>query len=387
MTMHKHNTGVTLIELMLALAISAILMLGVGTIYSSSKRGYIIQEEFARMQESARFALKFLVEDMRMAGFVGCAWNNNLDYQDFLQGTDDFMSNFRVGLEGLEANTTGPGDNLNLATPSAGWHSAPPAVIAGNVPGSDILIVRHARDSGARMSENKASANFTLFDQGNDLVTVGGRECHIPSDICEGDVLLASDCSKSRLFQATELQKNPGVVRVIHSATGTPGNDPSSWGGASEKHDHFAKEDTQILQASAYAYYVGTSAATGEPALYRISARPGSAAEELVEGIENMQVLYGIDTDKTAIDDQGDGIANRYVPASQVNFAIDNVVSARISLLIRTPGEIPRETAAAADTYLLGGATAASAVSVTTPADHRIRKIFTTTVKVRNKGL
>ncbi|MBI1422903.1 MAG: prepilin-type N-terminal cleavage/methylation domain-containing protein [Gammaproteobacteria bacterium] len=69
-TRHFANqTGVTLVELMIALAISAILMLGVSSIYVSSKRGYKIQDNLSRQQENSRFSLEVLMRDLRMAGY------------------------------------------------------------------------------------------------------------------------------------------------------------------------------------------------------------------------------------------------------------------------------------------------------------------------------
>jgi type IV pilus assembly protein PilW len=68
----KHTnfqTGMTLIELMLALAISSILMLGVASVYVSSKRGYNIGDNLSRQQENSRFSLELLVHDLRMAGY------------------------------------------------------------------------------------------------------------------------------------------------------------------------------------------------------------------------------------------------------------------------------------------------------------------------------
>ncbi|MDX5152354.1 MAG: prepilin-type N-terminal cleavage/methylation domain-containing protein, partial [Acidiferrobacterales bacterium] len=52
---HKHR-GVTLVELMVAMVISTIVLLGVATVYSSTKRSYKVQEEMARLQENARYA-------------------------------------------------------------------------------------------------------------------------------------------------------------------------------------------------------------------------------------------------------------------------------------------------------------------------------------------
>ena len=65
----KYQTGMTLIELMLALVISSVLMFGVATVYVSSKRGYNIQDNLARQQENSRFSLQLLTQDLRMAGY------------------------------------------------------------------------------------------------------------------------------------------------------------------------------------------------------------------------------------------------------------------------------------------------------------------------------
>jgi type IV pilus assembly protein PilW len=394
MNKRKLQKGVSLIELMLAVAISSILLLGVGLVYKNSKRGYNIQEEFSALQENARIAMNFLVKDIRLAGFIGCAWNNNLDYEDFLQpvagaGNDSFLTSFRVGLEGFEADNTGPGNTVDLATYAGAWDRALPAAVAaqGPIPGSDVLIVRRARGSGIKLTNNKESANFRISDEGTNI---GTGNCHGPTELCEGDILLVTDCSKSRLFQASDIQDSTDELLIVHQAAGNPGNNPGdvSWGGAStDPENHYEEGDAELFKASAFAYYIDTGAG-GEPALFRISAAPGSLPEELIEGVENMQVLYGIDTDKTsATDTSFDGVANQYVTADAVNFNNDNVVSARISLLMRSSAV--KETAVTpANPLKLVGTTAASSTRVTTSvADRSVRKVFTVTVKVRNKGL
>jgi type IV pilus assembly protein PilW len=396
----KHNIfrGVTLVELMIAVAISSILMLGVGSVYFNSKRTYLVQEEFAYMQESARIAMHYLVDDIRKAGYVGCAWNTNLDYENYLSnnatvaGAD--MGNFLVGLEGAEATTSGPGDSVNLGgTPASGYVSraAPSYITRTPLDGSDIIIVRYADGAGIKLAINNNAGNVWIDDLGNPaLINVSGKKCHTASGVCEGDILLVSDCQKSRLFQATTLQTTADKgINITHTASGTPGNGQVNWGGASGKYPIFEVDDSAIAHAASYAYYVANNN-DGEPSLFRQQLRTGSTPQELIVGVENMQILYGVDTDKTALDDTDfDGVANQYVTADAVNTNNDNVVSARISLLLRTNREISTKTsvAATAKTFFLGGATAATATSVTSPADRRLRKVFTSTVKLRNKGL
>ncbi len=400
------NKGVTLIELMLALVISMTLLLGVGTIYYNSKRSYLIQDEFAHMQESARIAMKFISEDIRMAGHVGCVWNNDLDHTSFLTtlanaADNDAMINYAIGMEGFEANGTAPGSNVttDLSSSTTTWHATLPSFISGStrtpIRDSDILVVRYAQGNGFRLTQNKAATHLWIDPMGdNSIDGSSGTNCHIPSDICVGDLLIASDCQKSRLFQATALSAPAEGIQITHNNTGTPGNAAThiSWGTATDHPNDFDFQDSYVYKATAYAYYVA-NAANGQPSLYRIELRPGATPEELVQGVENMQILYGIDTDKTAATEKGDGVANRYRPANAVATATDHVISARISLLLRTADEINKATtvAATSSAYRLTGMTNATSTRITPEpggnADRRLRRVFTTTIKIRNKGL
>lgn len=61
--------GLTLIELMVALAISSFIILGVSTVFATSKRVYQSQEGLSRIQENGRFVTAYLTDDLRLAGF------------------------------------------------------------------------------------------------------------------------------------------------------------------------------------------------------------------------------------------------------------------------------------------------------------------------------
>ena len=63
----------TLVEIMVALTISLILLAGVMQIFLASKQTYRMQDGMSRLQENARFALHFLDQDLRMAGYHGCS--------------------------------------------------------------------------------------------------------------------------------------------------------------------------------------------------------------------------------------------------------------------------------------------------------------------------
>jgi len=102
--------------------------------------------------------------------------------------------------------------------------------------------------------------------------------------------------------------------------------------------------------------------------LNALSALPLTATE-LVPDIEAMQILYGVDTNKTQ------NVAN-YVTADQVT-DFNAVMSIKVALLAASaPGSA--NPPAVALTYNLLGTT------VTAPIDRRSRQVFEETIAVRN---
>lgn len=64
------QNGFTIVEIMVAITLSAILIAGVIQVYLSSKESFRVQSELARLQESQRIAMEFLQRDISKAGFV-----------------------------------------------------------------------------------------------------------------------------------------------------------------------------------------------------------------------------------------------------------------------------------------------------------------------------
>ncbi|ROM79606.1 pilus assembly protein PilW [Pseudomonas brassicacearum] len=70
--MRGRSRGFGLIELMIALVLSLIVVLGVVQIFIAAKNTYVSQGAAAVMQEDARFALSKMVQELRMVGMFGC---------------------------------------------------------------------------------------------------------------------------------------------------------------------------------------------------------------------------------------------------------------------------------------------------------------------------
>lgn len=75
MNAHKQS-GLSLIEIMVAVVISSILILGVTDLFNSSFMGGRSNSELAQMQESGRLAMEIIGADARLAGLQTCTTEN-----------------------------------------------------------------------------------------------------------------------------------------------------------------------------------------------------------------------------------------------------------------------------------------------------------------------
>ena len=69
--LYRSQRGLTLVELMVALAIGSFLIIGAVQIYNQSRAAFVINESIARVQETAQFAMDTIEADLRMASNWG----------------------------------------------------------------------------------------------------------------------------------------------------------------------------------------------------------------------------------------------------------------------------------------------------------------------------
>ncbi len=87
------GSGLSLIELLVAIALGGILMGGAISLFVNNRATYEITNDMARLQENARFALQLMTEDLRMAGYIGCI-------NDFTKVRDNVTPNVGAIAEG-----------------------------------------------------------------------------------------------------------------------------------------------------------------------------------------------------------------------------------------------------------------------------------------------
>lgn len=320
----SRQSGVTLVELMIAMVIGMFLVGGVLQVFSSARQTYRVHDATSRMQEGGRMALEVLARDIRMADYWGCASNsiqmvNNLDpagtgYTDFVTG----------GIVGTDGGGMAP-DSITLrGGVNAGIDIAPPY-------------------------GPQASANIKVND-GNGLA--------------QDEIVMVSDCTNGDIFQITNSNPDGSGVLVHNTGSGNPGNYNATNPGCPGSNAHCLSKvyggDAKILLTREIIYNIGTGS-EGEPALFRNGA-------EFVDGIENLQILYGEDID-------GSGTPNYFVPEGQVA-NMDAVISIRIAIVTRSYDDFL--TGGIAQNYNVLG------TNVVAP-DQRLRQVYTSTIAVRNR--
>ncbi|HEY0961773.1 MAG TPA: PilW family protein [Pseudomonadales bacterium] len=372
----RSQRGMSVVELLVALALSATLMAGVVGVFVAMFQVDRTQEGISRMQESARFALNFLGQDLRMAGYLGCS--STLEADKINNTLNGPPASFQPGrpIQGWEADNSDPGViNNSVAneavgnTATSGWSTSGGNVLDSTraLPGTDIVRIWGADPTVEATLRATPPAAATQVNVTNTV------------SITDGDILLLSDCEHADLVQACNTQVvggTPASLNLILSQGCTPGNIASL--------GLQAEAGTKVMKLGGTVYYIGKrdNVATNPPTLFRRQLSTtgiAGAAEELVEGIEDMQILYGEDTNNDI-----NSAADRFVPADQVA-DWDDVVSVRISLLVQSLENnlVPTPQAYTFNGVVYNGASGNGAA----PPDGRLRRTFTTTINLRNVTL
>lgn len=368
--------GLSLIELLIAMVLGLTLAAGVIQIYVGSTTTERDQEARLRMQENGRFALNFLANEMRMAGYLGCFGSmEGLTANDNLNHPANSTMQPGYGIQGWEAAGTAPGDIANsvlnvatIASNNAEWTGSDfpgfniPVVQA--VPNSDILRLWGGIGEPAIVTAiTNAGADPVLTTTTN-------------AGIQDNDFLIVSDCEQVDFAQACDVV-NAGVVTTVTLDTTCPmGNIGAAFLSS------VAPAEVMRLQGSLF--YVGKrdNDATNPPTLFRASLDTNGTIdtpEELVEGVESMQLLYGVNVDQDIR-----ATVDAWVTADNV-FDWDEVIAVRINLLMQSieDGTVPEPQAYTFNGVNYNGVGANGSL----PADERVRRIFQTTISLRNRAL
>ena len=291
----RRQRGLTLVELLIALVMGLVLLLGVITVFMANKQTYRHQDALARLQENGRFAINRLERDIRRAsGMFGCEPTNIINT---LNSLSDGSSG---GCPGTSLVPIG-------GAPIFGRDNVTGVTIGGKAVknGTDILQILLGVGGQCKILDHGPLTSAQLKVDGN---------CSQLKDLDMVMVVNDLTCERAAVFQITNTNARPEGnnhhIEVVHNTgRGFPGN--------CQKEFQSVYEGGYMIQIAYRTYFIGTGA-SGLPALflYEAGTELQQPAQELVEGVEDMQLLYGVDTDS-----DNDRQVDAYLTAAQVEAA------------------------------------------------------------------
>jgi type IV pilus assembly protein PilW len=329
---HYGQSGFSLVELMVAVTIGLIILMALSGLFLSSNRASVEMRKSTQQQESGRYASQLLSEDLMMAGYLA-----EFDSSPLMTPAEPLPESCGKDiadlLTALPLHVQGINDAATI-----------PTCISDVKSGTDIIVVRRASTCVAGVDGCAAVAEGAP---------------HFQASLCT-----PSDGSGAELAHAI----NNDADYAAHHFT------------LSDKAADFKKRKTScavgdfaaIQRYLVHIYFIANNneAGDGIPTLKLAELGVGGfTIKPMVDGIENMQVAYGVDNNS-------DGIADTYTSSPATNVEWRNVMSARIHLLARntvsTPGFTDKRT------YTLGDKTIAA------PGDSYKRHVFSTSVQFVN---
>ncbi len=332
---YRSSKGFSLIELMLALGLGVIVTAGIVALFVGNNQTYTLLGGQSRMQENARFAIDFISRSARAAGYLGCDPEPGKIYKT-LNGAWTQLFEFDITTPVQAYHGVNNGNGVNDWTPSltslprkgapGSFDLTSGVDIATLRPQSDVLVLRHVQIPGARIAAIVQSDTDPTVE-----VPAGGLE------FANDDFVAINNCEQATVFRVATIA-NPGgpiatlmrngasvgaglyqnqTATVTLSPTGLPYGEANNSQGSS-----VGRVMTDI-------YYVaqgtGTNNRNQTPwSLWRKTSE--DAPVELIEGVDNLRVRFGIDTTAT----NNVNAANRYVTYDQVG--ANAVRSLRVSV-------------------------------------------------------
>lgn len=391
--------GLSLIELMVAMSIGLLLTVALTNLMISTSRSFSVQDYQARMQENGAMALRLITDDLRLAGFYAMNVDAPSYNETYTVANITIPAGNDCGTTPVRAGEPAHPWALDLLTPvlfdpaltPASVNAAFPCIDALNFrAGSPVLVVRGAL--GAIVTDRPAAGT--------------------PKVIGTDELLLETNYQNRIWMQAIPTAQAPYMFRGANynlaDARMTPDGEAS------------------IFEFRTHVYYIqncsrfnsGTTCDPGGaddggqpiPTLVRyqlqpdpVTGTPTMALVPLVEGVEAVNVMFGVDgidpnnanpdlTDPATYNFAPDGVVDRFVvpPANVDELFWQHVAAVRVSALVRSPSPIQNHDDSG-KTYDMGLDTQGNPIAlqfVCSAAEPNIcryqRHVYTVTAKLRN---
>jgi type IV pilus assembly protein PilW len=318
--------GVTLVELMVAMALALAILAAIGYVYIQGRTGFRVQDAQSRIQEELRSAVEVLKQDLSSAGRFGCHQFYDRDSTNLEQNTSFVLTGEPPYLvEELAGNKfwiqkDRDGTNkqsfmdvsylLRGFSDGAGW-PASNNMKAKRKAGTDTIVLMRGGADESHLASTDAAANFEANKNARRLTeftpkTKVGEQTGSDS----ARLLVISDCKRGELVKASV--NAAGVVSIDNTLNIAVGIDSALEDNSPKTANDYEVTKAMVTPFQAYSYYVAESPTSKRLTLYRIGiqeksksakdigAWADSSAVPLISGVEDMQVRFSVNPDGTA---------------------------------------------------------------------------------------
>ncbi|MDN3648268.1 PilW family protein [Reinekea marina] len=318
------QAGLTLVELLIAVALSAVIIIGLTQVFLSNREAFNLSESMARVQENGRFAMNVITEAIRSSGNYGCIpW-----YSPEIDNIHRQVTNNEINSFNAVTTVTQEG-----------------AGVVNGINAPDQLDVLRIVGDPVPIQSIDYATNLITTDWAID-------------DVAENDLLLVSNCLVG------------DYIRAGANTAGTIIEDGT--GNLREGLYDRADQENTVVKVERLSFSVD---AEGDLNLTTNLGSPNAPpVTELVGGIENLQFRYGVDLDDNFVPDYIDDYAN--IPAADRA----NIIAIEVNLLV---GSLVND--ASVVNVVSEPQTFNFAGGVFQAPDRRLYRPFQTLVTIRNR--
>ena len=285
--------GLTLVELMIAMALGLFLLLGVVSVFLAQRQAYRTNENLAQLQNNARVAFELMAREIRESGLTLCG-SGVVGNVVVGAAASPWLNWDAGGLQGFE----GAADMPIVTTGTAETE---------RVAGTDGIILRSGTllDGAVIASHPGSSSAITLNTTDHGFTA--------------GNILMACDYTQATIFQATSASSaSPSIGHA--SGSEEPGNSSGEFPAG-----YSFAQNGYVAPLSLTAWYIGNNSRGGR-SLYRTAS--GGTPQEIAANVADLQLQYLTRT--------GTNTATSYVDASSIASwapgAATEVVTVRVIL-------------------------------------------------------
>lgn len=290
--------GLTIVEFMIAIALGFIIIAAMLTIFANSSRSRQEMQKSTQQKESGRFAVQLLADNLAMAGYLGEFNPTPMATPTVLP--DPCTTDLAALVDALPLHVQGVNDAVAA--------SAVGGCIADLKANTDVLVVRRAGDCVVN--------GFTGLTGTPGCETYDANRFYFQSSLCNDATELAYPANSNAEYAAHHFalaQASSDLTRRRTDCGATPAD---------------------VRRYHTHIYFVANNNEPGDgvPTLKRWEL--GLGIVPLVDGIEDMQIEYGIDNDNDGMPD-----AWASAPASVDDWR--NAMTVRVHLLARNTQTSP----------------------------------------------